>query len=480
MRGLTKRLKRVKFEEGGEFISLELSGYINVSTIDVFQKAVQALLDKGVRNLAIDFYDVDYINSSGIGFLVSVSDALKKVGGNLALTRVHKSVGLSMHTLGLTTMIPFLRDAQAAMAHFRKLLAKKPAAGSAPAAPAAKPAAKPAGVQGHLVTGSPAARPGAAPAAAKRTGSRVVMLEKSSRALATMLGRQGKEGVKATALVVVPERNVFTDVLRLRLGKEITNFNIVPDCLEAYKNFNTIRPDLVLLEDSVPGSEDFLAKIKTEKDKSLISVVKVYSHEADPRQKIEFKIWENDYLVEPFEMKELFALIEAEILKSPRLRAQGAGLPQQLHFTLRSTDDYVKRALNLGKSVIFQVGLPENTAIALFAAFQEAVDNAQRHGNRHNPRKRIDVVFLIQPDNISVSVEDEGPGFDASKYVTMAKEQDAITRARKTRAEGKLGGLGIKLMLECTDKLEYVGKGNKLRFEKRIPPPSAVASAATA
>ncbi|MBI5367579.1 MAG: ATP-binding protein [Planctomycetes bacterium] len=461
MRGLTKHLKRVKFSEGGEFIVLALNGYVNVSTIEVFQKSVQALLDKGVRSLAIDFYEVDYINSSGIGFLVSVADALKKVNGNLVLTRVHRSVGLTMHNLGLTTLIPFLRDAAAAQQYFRRLLVKKPAAAGAPAAPGAA---------------APASAPAAAPA---KKGGRSVLLEKSSRALADMLARRNKEGVKASVLVVVPERNVFTDILRLRLGKETTNFHIVPDCLEAYKNFSTFRPDVVLLEDSVPGSEEFLAKIRTEKDKSLIPVIKVYPQAADPRARIEFKIWENDYLVEPFEMKELFAMIEAEIMKSPRFRAQAGALPQQLHFTFRSSEDNTNKALNLGKSVIFHVGLAENTAISLFAAFQEAVDNALRHGNRYNQKKRVDVVFLIQPDTIAVTVEDEGTGFEAGKFVQMAREQDAITRARKTRAEGKLGGLGIKLMLECTDKLEYLGKGNKLRIEKRIPAP-VVAAPATA
>ena len=47
-------------------------------------------------------------------------------------------------------------------------------------------------------------------------------------------------------------------------------------------------------------------------------------------------------------------------------------------------------------------------------------------------------------------------------------KQTAVDAARERHAEGRLGGLGIKLILQCTDKLEYNELGNELRMTKNL------------
>ncbi|MDQ7778324.1 MAG: ATP-binding protein, partial [Planctomycetota bacterium] len=121
-----------------------------------------------------------------------------------------------------------------------------------------------------------------------------------------------------------------------------------------------------------------------------------------------------------------------------------------------------------------------DSATAFFAAYQEAIDNAVRHGNRYDIRKRIDVVFTIAKDKITAQIDDEGKGFNFNHYLFLAKEQDTVTRARASRAEGRIGGLGIKLMQQCCDHVEYIGKGTKLRIEKNIPAATTASGPAAA
>ncbi|MGE3852865.1 MAG: hypothetical protein AB7K09_14070 [Planctomycetota bacterium] len=44
-----------------------------------------------------------------------------------------------------------------------------------------------------------------------------------------------------------------------------------------------------------------------------------------------------------------------------------------------------------------------------------------------------------------------------------------MEKARKRHQEGKLGGLGIMLILKCTDRIEYNESGNQLTEYKYLP-----------
>ena len=44
--------------------------------------------------------------------------------------------------------------------------------------------------------------------------------------------------------------------------------------------------------------------------------------------------------------------------------------------------------------------------------------------------------------------------------------RDAISAARERHAQGRMGGLGIMLMLRCCDRLEYNQSGNQLTLTK--------------
>ncbi|MDP6959288.1 MAG: hypothetical protein QF645_10810, partial [Planctomycetota bacterium] len=59
-------------------------------------------------------------------------------------------------------------------------------------------------------------------------------------------------------------------------------------------------------------------------------------------------------------------------------------------------------------------------------------------------------------------------GFNHELYVTSGSTRDAITAARERHQQGRMGGLGIMLMLRCCDRLEYNQHGNQLTIAKSI------------
>lgn len=426
MRGLTARLEELKGDLPLKGAVLRLAGFINASTNRALEDALGNTLAKNFRFLVIDFLGVDYVNSLGISTLLSHYQTVRAQNGDVALIRVHRDVGRTMHVLGLTSLVPFLKDEKAAVDYFVQVSSRR-SPEETRVSIKAKPPAK------RQVAQFPIRRPAA--------------------------------GVKGIVLMVSPSENLFTDVLKLRFEKAGGKFTIVKDSPAALASVDKDPPDVVILEDALPGADDFLKEVKVNKGRSLVSVIKVYARGADIGVKSKLKIWEDDYLVEPFDMLELYALVEAEIVRAPKARAS---FLHQLHLTFKGTTDSTNSAHGLAKNLIGEAGFGEDEAVTVFAAFQEAVDNAHRHGNRYNEDKRIDCVFLLDKEKLVMTVEDEGGGFDHTYYTGLAKELDAVERARHSQAMGRSGGLGIKLMLECMDGVQFVGRGNKVRLEKKV------------
>ncbi|MDQ7781029.1 MAG: ATP-binding protein, partial [Planctomycetota bacterium] len=118
---------------------------------------------------------------------------------------------------------------------------------------------------------------------------------------------------------------------------------------------------------------------------------------------------------------------------------------------------------------LFEVsGLKEEDVVAMAAAIREAIGNACQHGNRYRRDKKVECLYLLDKEKVTVMVKDQGQGFDHQKYVKRGMSGNSLHAARERHKEGKLGGLGIMLMLKCTDKLEYNDIGNSITLTKYV------------
>jgi len=77
----------------GNVTILDLSGRITIGEGSVqLREAVRRLLEQGNKNLLIDLGAVDYVDSSGIGELVSCYTTTKNQGGQLKLLNLTKKI----------------------------------------------------------------------------------------------------------------------------------------------------------------------------------------------------------------------------------------------------------------------------------------------------------------------------------------------------------------------------------------------------
>jgi len=404
---------------------LVLEGFLDASTVLSFENTLELLHREERGNVVLDFGQVLYANSTAIGTILNYRNLLLQGGRELFLIKVAPQVRTTFDLLGLTAVVPCLADEEAAAQY----LVSASVGERDPEA---------------FVRRRAAGEPGEA-----RDGAPVRSLEPA----------------KCNVMMIVPEENRFTDITKMRLLSPQGRFRIVTDCAEALHVFDELDPDLIVLEDPLHGSEDFLWAVKTEKGKSVVPVIKLYWTGTDIESRKEFKIWEEDFLVEPFELMELFMLAESELRRIPEDRKV---LLHQTHLEFRTRKENLRRASEVASTLIQKAGLTGEGAATLSAAFSEALENAARHAHQYDPRKCIDVVFLLDREKLSITVTDESEGFDSRPYLERAEREVPLGEERLRQSRGKLGGLGIALMKRCTDELEYLGKGNAIRLTKRL------------
>jgi anti-sigma B factor antagonist len=100
---------------------LDLSGRITLGEGSVIlREQVRDTLAKGHKNILLNLGDVTYIDSSGIGELVSAFTAVKNQGGELKLLNLTKKVHDLLQITKLYTVFDIKDDEAAALAAFAR------------------------------------------------------------------------------------------------------------------------------------------------------------------------------------------------------------------------------------------------------------------------------------------------------------------------------------------------------------------------
>ena len=84
---------------------------------DLKQKVLDAL-DKGGRKFVVDFTRTGYIDSSGLGVLVSLSKKIRELGGDLRLAGLNEDLQTLFELTKLDTLFSITRTPEEALAAF--------------------------------------------------------------------------------------------------------------------------------------------------------------------------------------------------------------------------------------------------------------------------------------------------------------------------------------------------------------------------
>lgn len=93
-----------------------LKGELDEASVEILKKELDSVInDKKLSRLIFDFSHLEFINSKGIGFLVSVHTHLSKDGKTLALADGTEPVLDVLSLVGLTKIMPYYDSVEDAL-----------------------------------------------------------------------------------------------------------------------------------------------------------------------------------------------------------------------------------------------------------------------------------------------------------------------------------------------------------------------------
>ena len=102
--------------------------------------------------------------------------------------------------------------------------------------------------------------------------------------------------------------------------------------------------------------------------------------------------------------------------------------------------------------------ISEDTFGNMLVAITEAVTNAIYHGNKADPKKKVNVTYNLSNHHLTFTIADQGPGFD---YYNLPDPTSPENLEKEC-------GRGIFLMKHLTDQLIFSDNGRvvELNFKR--------------
>ena len=86
---------------------IEVGGQLIVGNRQLLKEQVLDLLERGDRKFILDFSKTDYIDSSGLGVLVTLSKKIREQGGQLSLVSLSEDLRTLFELTKLDTLFIF-------------------------------------------------------------------------------------------------------------------------------------------------------------------------------------------------------------------------------------------------------------------------------------------------------------------------------------------------------------------------------------
>lgn len=104
--------------KSGDVTLIEVEGQLIVGNRQELKQQVLEQLEDGDRKFVIDFAETGYIDSSGLGVLVSLSKKIREQGGELRLSSLNEDLRTLFELTKLDTLFRIADDKKQALEGF--------------------------------------------------------------------------------------------------------------------------------------------------------------------------------------------------------------------------------------------------------------------------------------------------------------------------------------------------------------------------
>lgn len=110
----------IKIRNYSSIYIVDLTGEIDLYNYFKLKEVILKMIDKGIKNYIINFENVTYLDSSGIGAIIFINTKLKSLGHNLFLVNINGSVKRVIELTNLIGFLPIKETIQEAIDLFEK------------------------------------------------------------------------------------------------------------------------------------------------------------------------------------------------------------------------------------------------------------------------------------------------------------------------------------------------------------------------
>ena len=94
---------------------VQISEHLNLgNTLVSIETSIKRLIEEGARKLVIDVAGLKYIDSSGIGMLVSVNGFMEQSGGRMRIAGAQGAVARAFEVVHVSRIVPLDPDLESA------------------------------------------------------------------------------------------------------------------------------------------------------------------------------------------------------------------------------------------------------------------------------------------------------------------------------------------------------------------------------
>ena len=101
-----------------------------------------------------------------------------------------------------------------------------------------------------------------------------------------------------------------------------------------------------------------------------------------------------------------------------------------------------------------EFGVQEEAFGNVLIAVSEAVNNAIQHGNKNNPKAKVEIKVANQDDTFCIQIKDEGQGFSYQDLPDPTAPENLL----------KDSGRGVFLMKNLADEVEFQNTGSTVNL----------------
>ena len=110
----------VSKSENGDVSILYIKGYLDAHTAPDLETEFQKLVDAKKYNIIVNFQDLSYISSAGLGVFMGFIEDIRKNGGDIKLTDMKPKIYRVFDLLGFPTLYDILDEEVKALEKFEK------------------------------------------------------------------------------------------------------------------------------------------------------------------------------------------------------------------------------------------------------------------------------------------------------------------------------------------------------------------------